>query len=87
MLNTPVVSSKHIDATLWMAEFYRDTGRLRILVNGSILVEWFPPHSWFAIASVAGRSSWGTRPNSHDLSQFLDDYLLQRVGIGSAVSQ
>ncbi len=86
MLNTPVVSSRDIDAATWIAEFYRDTGRLRIVVNGSILVEWFPPYSWFAIASVGGRSSWGTRPTSNDLSRLLDDYLLHRAGIGTALS-
>lgn len=61
------------------AEFLRDTGRLRIVDKGAVVAEWFPPHSWFAIASVAGYSTWGTRPNEHDLDRLLDNFLRTRA--------
>jgi hypothetical protein len=81
MLNKPVLASKFFDGLPMSAEFHRDTGRLRILEGESVLAEWFPPHSWFAIASVAGYSTWGTRPSEHDLALLLDDYLLQHNGM------
>jgi hypothetical protein len=62
------------------AEFHRDTGRLRIFDGAVVIAEWFFPHSWFAIASVAGYSTWGTRPNEQDLALVLDDFILQRTG-------
>ncbi|WP_241202371.1 MULTISPECIES: hypothetical protein [unclassified Caballeronia] len=80
MLNKPIRASKHIDGMSMSAEFHRDTGRLRILDAGVVIAEWFPPHSWFAIASVAGYSTWGTRPNERDLALVLDDFVLQRTG-------
>jgi hypothetical protein len=59
------------DVTI-QAEFNRDTGRLRIIEDGALVQEWFPPHSWFEIASVAGYSTWGARPNEQDLFRLLD---------------
>jgi hypothetical protein len=81
MLNKPVLASKSFDGLPMSAEFLRDTGRLRIREGEVVLAEWFPPHSWFAIASVAGYSTWGTRPSEHDLALLLDDYLLQHSGV------
>jgi len=49
------------------AEYYAQTGRLRILKDGALVREWFPPNSWMAIASVAGARNWGTRPASDEL--------------------
>jgi len=36
------------------AEYCAQTGRLRILRDGALVREWFPPNTWSAIASVAG---------------------------------
>lgn len=80
MLNKPIRTSKRIAGMSMSAEFHRDTGRLRILEGSVVIAEWFPPHSWFAIASVAGYSTWGTRPNERDLAAVLDDFFLQRTG-------
>jgi hypothetical protein len=80
MLNKPIHASRRIDGMSMSAEFHRDTGRLRILDGGVVIAEWFPPYSWFAIASVAGYSTWGTRPNERDLALVLDDFVLQRTG-------
>jgi len=80
MLNKPIQASKQIDGMSMSAEFHRDTGRLRILDAGVVIAEWFPPHSWFAIASVAAYSTWGTRPNECDLALVLDDFVLERNG-------
>jgi hypothetical protein len=80
MLSKPVRASKRIDGMLMSAEFHRDTGRLRIFDGAVAIAEWFPPHSWFAIASVAGYSTWGTRPNERDLTLVLEDFVLQRMG-------
>jgi hypothetical protein len=63
------------------AEFHIDTGRLRILEAGRLRVELFPPHSWFAIASVAGNSRWGTRPRERDLQLVLENFIMQRFGM------
>jgi hypothetical protein len=68
-----ISASKLLDGVLMSAEFLSDTGRLRILQGGIVVAEWFPPNSWLAIASVAGYSGWGTRPNEQDLSALLDD--------------
>ncbi len=86
MLNRPTIVSKQVHTTLFSVEFTRDTGRLRILENGNVIAEWFPPNSWFAIASVAGRSSWGTRPAERDLGLLLDDFLWQRLGTRDCVA-
>ena len=80
MLSKPVRASRQIDGMSMSAEFNRDTGRLRIVEEGVVVAEWFPPHSWFAIASVAGYSTWGTRPNEKDLAMLLEDFVLQRDG-------
>jgi hypothetical protein len=80
MLSRPVRASRHIDGVSMSAEFHRDTGRLRIIDEGVVIAEWFPPHSWFAIASVAGYSTWGTRPNEKDLAMVIQDFVLQRGG-------
>lgn len=80
MFNKPIQTSKRIAGMAMSAEFHRDTGRLRILEDSVVIAEWFPPHSWFAIASVAGYSTWGTRPNEKDLALVLDDFFLQRTG-------
>ncbi len=85
MLSKPVRASRQIDGMSMSAEFNRDTGRLRILDGGTVIAEWFPPHSWFAIASVAGYSTWGTRPNEKDLAMVIEDFLLQRGGARALV--
>jgi hypothetical protein len=53
------------------ADYCEQTGRLRILQDGTTLREWFPPNSWQAIASVAGARNWGTRPNLEELRALL----------------
>lgn len=56
------------------AEYSEETGRLRILRilrDGALLHEWFPPNSWFAIASVAGARNWGTQPDESELRALL----------------
>jgi hypothetical protein len=65
------------------AEFHIDTGRLRILERGLLRVELFPPHSWFAVASVAGNSRWGTRPRETDLHLVVESFILQRFGMSA----
>jgi hypothetical protein len=65
------------------AEFHIDTGRLRILERGLVRVELFPPHSWFAIASVAGNSRWGTRPRERDLRMVVENFIHQHFGISA----
>jgi hypothetical protein len=56
------------------AEFDGLTGRLRILSGREVWAEWFPPHSWFAIASVAGGTGWGTSPSEADLRLVISDF-------------
>ncbi|WP_236572372.1 hypothetical protein [Burkholderia sp. 8Y] len=63
------------------AEFYPDTGRLRILERDVLRVELFPPQSWFTVASVAGNSRWGTRPRESDLYLVLQSFVMQRFGM------
>jgi hypothetical protein len=66
---------------LMCAEYSEETGRLRILQNGVLVREWFPPNSWFAIASVAGARNWGTRPNLDELRALLENQIaLRRLG-------
>ena len=77
MLGKPVFASRVVGSTKLRAEFSRDTGRLRIMRNGHVTVECFPPNSWFAIATVASYSAYGTRPNEQDLSLLLDDIYLR----------
>lgn len=68
-------------------EYSEATGRLRLLRDGLLLGEWFPPNSWIAIASVSGARNWGTRPNSDELRALLENHvsMLSAGGIpGSA---
>jgi hypothetical protein len=61
----------HIDGSLISAEYSEQTGQLCLRQDGAVLREWFPPHSWMAIASVAGAGHWGTRPSDEDLKALL----------------
>jgi len=72
----PVVASRIVDGESIRAEFFCDTGRLRIIGGGVVRAEWFPPHSWVAIASVSGHSRWGTRPNERDLQLLIDNFIV-----------
>jgi hypothetical protein len=58
-----------------VVEYQRDSGRLRIVQHGKVRNEWYPPDSWFAIATASARSRWGTVPNEHDLLLVLDNVL------------
>lgn len=78
--STPVVASKTIGGEKIHAEFLSDTGRLRIFGGVTVRAEWFPPHSWFAITSVAGYSRWGTRPDETDLLRLIEDFSRSPVG-------
>jgi hypothetical protein len=77
----PVMASVQARGRTMSAEFHPDTGRLRILDGGALVAEMFPPHSWFAIASVAGKSRWGTRPNEADLYLVIANYAMRRTGL------
>jgi len=57
------------------AEYCAQTGRLRVLRDGALVREWFPPNSWMAIASVAGAHNWGTRPDSNELRTLLENQM------------
>jgi len=57
------------------AEFSEQTGQLLVRQDGVLIREWFPPHSWFAIASVAGARNWGTRPSEDDLLALLENHV------------
>ncbi len=63
------------------AEYSELTGQLCLRQNGAMVQEWFPPHSWFAIASVAGASSWGTQPSAEDLHALIRNELMSRRGV------
>jgi hypothetical protein len=67
-----------LEDVLICAEYSEETGRLRILQNGVLVREWFPPNSWFAIASVAGARNWGTRPNLDELRALLKNQMPPR---------
>ncbi|MGF6859144.1 hypothetical protein [Paraburkholderia sp. CI3] len=73
--STPVIASKTVGGEKIHAEFLSDTGRLRIIGGVTVRAEWFPPHSWFAIASVAGYSRWGTRPDETDLLRLIENFM------------
>ncbi|WP_259460899.1 hypothetical protein [Paraburkholderia sp. BL23I1N1] len=73
--STPVIASKTVGGERIHAEFLCDTGRLRIIGGITVQAELFPPHSWFAIASVAGYSRWGTRPDETDLLRLIDNFV------------
>jgi hypothetical protein len=72
--SVPIVASKTVDGEIVRAEFFGDTGRLRIIGGTVVRAEWFPPHSWFAIATVSGHSGWGTRPDEDDLLRLIDNF-------------
>ena len=57
------------------ADYCEQTGRLRILQEGVLVCEWFPPNSWMAIASVAGARNWGTRRDSGELRALLENQM------------
>ncbi|RKT22874.1 hypothetical protein B0G69_6370 [Paraburkholderia sp. RAU2J] len=69
-----IMADAMVDGRTLKAEFDEHTGRLRILYGNDVWAEWFPPNSWFAIASVAGPSSWGTRPTEADLQLVINDF-------------
>jgi hypothetical protein len=73
--SVPITASKTVDGETVRAEFLCDTGRLRIIAGAAVRAEWFPPHSWFAIASVSGHSRWGTRPDEKDLLLLIDNFM------------
>jgi hypothetical protein len=52
-------------------DYSEATGRLRILRGNIVLREWFPPHSWIAIASTGSARNWGTHPEAEELRAFL----------------
>jgi hypothetical protein len=60
-----------VDGVLMCAEYSELTGQLCLRQDGALLREWFPPHSWIAIASAAGARHWGTRPTDEDLLALL----------------
>ncbi|HEY3596421.1 MAG TPA: hypothetical protein VGL08_02745 [Paraburkholderia sp.] len=72
--SVPVIASKTVDGETVRAEYLCDTGRLRIVGGATIRFEWFPPHSWFVIASVSGHSRWGTEPNEDDLLLLIENF-------------
>jgi hypothetical protein len=57
--SVPVVASKGVGGGKIHAEFLSDTGRLRVIGGVTVRAEWFPPYSWFAIASVSGHTAAG----------------------------
>lgn len=72
-----------IDGRTVSAEYSDLTGQLVLREDGAVVQEWYPPHSWVAIASVAGASNWGTRPSSEDLQALIRNEMLpaaQRTG-------
>lgn len=79
MLSVTISASKSFGGVIFRAEFQRDTGRLRIFEGHVVVIERCPPHSWFAIGSIAGYSTSGPRPSEKDLSLLLDDFLSRRA--------
>jgi hypothetical protein len=49
-------------------------GRLRIIGGVTVRGEWFAPHPRFAMASVAGYSRSGTRPDETDLLPLIENF-------------
>jgi hypothetical protein len=78
MLNRLIRASAQQNGTAVCADFDRDTGRLRVFENGALRFEWFPPHSWFMVASAAGLSKWGCHPGEQELEAVLRDVLARR---------
>ena len=68
------------DGKSMSAEYSELTGQLCLRQDGVMVQEWFPPHSWFAIASVAGASRWGTQPSADDLQALIRNELMARRG-------
>ncbi|WP_454862675.1 hypothetical protein [Paraburkholderia fungorum] len=73
-----VVATIDLDGETLKAEYDPHSGRLRILAGQAVQEEWFPPHSWFAIACAAGGSSWGTRPTEADLQKVISDFAVHQ---------
>jgi hypothetical protein len=73
--SAPITASRIIDGETVRAEYLRNSGRLRIISERAVHAEWFPPHSWFAIASISGHSRWGTRPGEADLLLLIDNFM------------
>jgi len=64
------------------------TGSLRILNDGILLREWFPPNSWIAIASISGIRHWGILPDSNELRALLENQMsLLNIGESSRISK
>jgi hypothetical protein len=70
----------HSNGRTMSAEYSVLTGQLCLREDGMVVQEWFPPHSWFAIASVAGASGWGTQPSADDLHALIRNELMTRRG-------
>ena len=73
--SVPIIASKVVGGETVRAEYLCDTGRLRIIGGETVCAEWFPPHSWFAIASISGHSRWGTQPDEADLLLLIDNFM------------
>ncbi|HEV3423111.1 MAG TPA: hypothetical protein VG105_04855 [Paraburkholderia sp.] len=73
--SVPITAGKMVDGEAVRAEYLCDTGRLRIISGTTVRAEWFPPHSWFAIASSSGHSRWGTQPDEADLLLLIDNFM------------
>jgi hypothetical protein len=65
-----------LDGRTVSAEYSDLTGQLVLREDGAVVQEWYPPHSWVAIASAAGASNWGTRPSSEDLQALIRNEML-----------
>ncbi|MGF6770583.1 hypothetical protein P3T18_003062 [Paraburkholderia sp. GAS199] len=73
-----IVAGKWVNGEQFRAEYFCGTGRLIISSGAAIRAEWFPPDSWFAIASVSARSGWGTHPDVEDLEQLIANFLAKQ---------
>jgi hypothetical protein len=69
--NDPRRVTAQVDGAQICAEYSELTGQLCLRQDGTLVREWFPPHSWMAIASVAGARHWGTRPSDDELIALL----------------
>jgi hypothetical protein len=84
MLNRLTRASTQHKGTTVSADFDRDTARLRVIENGAVLFEWFPPHSWSMISMAAGTSKWGFHPGEKELVAVLREVLSRRPWIETA---
>ncbi|MGF6772180.1 hypothetical protein P3T18_004668 [Paraburkholderia sp. GAS199] len=73
--NDPRRVTAQLDGVAVCTEYSEQTGQLCLRQDGMVLREWFPPHSWIAIASAAGARRWGTRPTDEDLMALLQNEL------------